>query len=107
MSDKDDDGVDQRLGATIADAPPAVPPANGEAVVAGETRTGVGANDEALLIRISDLEQRHGDLDLAIAALEAQASADRLAVARLKKRKLALKDLILTLKDSLTPDIIA
>ncbi len=66
-----------------------------------------GANDEALLLRIAALEDDHGDLGKAIDALEAQPGRDRLTVARLKKKKLQLKDEIQKLKDALTPDIIA
>lgn len=66
-----------------------------------------GANDEALLIKLQMLQQEHADLDSAIRALEAQAHHDRLSVARLKKRKLMLKDAMQAIKDQITPDIIA
>ena len=65
------------------------------------------ANDEALLLKLTLLHEEHADLDSAIRALEAQPHHDRLSVARLKKKKLALKDRIQTIKDQLTPDIIA
>jgi hypothetical protein len=70
-------------------------------------RTEEGANDEALHVRLHALLQEHSDLDAAIRALETQASHDRLAVARLKKRKLQLKDQMQVIKDRMTPDIIA
>ena len=66
-----------------------------------------GANDEAVAIRISMLEEEHRDLDAAIRALEESAPYERLAIARLKKKKLVLKDRVQTLKDSMLPDIIA
>lgn len=66
-----------------------------------------GANDEALMVRLQCLQQEHADLDAAIKALEAQSAHDRLQVARLKKRKLQLKDLMQMVKDKMTPDIIA
>lgn len=66
-----------------------------------------GANDEALEIRLSVLMQEHADLDAAILALEAQPHHDRLSVARLKKRKLLIKDQMQAIKDQMTPDIIA
>ena len=66
-----------------------------------------GANDEALAIRLSHLEEEHRDLDNAIHSLEERAPYDRLAIARLKKRKLQLKDKIQELKDAMLPDIIA
>lgn len=65
------------------------------------------ANDEALLLKLALLHEEHADLDAAIHAIEAQMHHDRLQVARLKKKKLALKDRIQTIKDQLTPDIIA
>lgn len=72
-----------------------------------ETAEEAGANDEAHAIRIFQLEDDHRDLGSAIDALESQPHHDRLTVARLKKKKLQLKDDILKLKNSITPDIIA
>lgn len=66
-----------------------------------------GANDEALIIKAHVLRQEHADLDAAIRALEAQPHCDRLTVARLKKKKLLLKDKIQAIMDQMTPDIIA
>lgn len=66
-----------------------------------------GANDEAVAIRIAALEEEHRDLDAAIRAMELSAPYERLSIARLKKKKLGLKDKIQTLKDSMFPDIIA
>lgn len=66
-----------------------------------------GANDEAVAIRIAAFEEEHRDLDAAIRALEISAPYERLSIARLKKKKLNLKDKIQTLKDSMLPDIIA
>lgn len=66
-----------------------------------------GANDEALAIRLSMLEEEHRDLDAAIGALEQNAPYERLSIARLKKKKLVLKDKIQEMKDAMLPDIIA
>jgi len=66
-----------------------------------------GANDEALAIRVSLLEEEHRDLDAAIRALEGNLPYERLSIARLKKKKLRLKDRIQDLKDAMRPDIIA
>lgn len=66
-----------------------------------------GANDEAVLARIAELRQEHQDLDASIHALEQQPNADQLRIARIKRRKLALRDLIVSLEDQVTPDIIA
>lgn len=64
--------------------------------------------DEAEIIRrIGLLRQEHRDLDSAIDALAFATAADQLQLARLKKRKLKLKDEIAALEDQLIPDIIA
>ena len=57
--------------------------------------------------RLAYLRQEHRDLDAAIEALRAAAAVDQLQVARLKKRKLRLKDEIKMLEDMAIPDIIA
>ena len=53
------------------------------------------------------LRIEHGDLDASIAALAGQPMLDQLQMARLKKRKLRLKDEIQMLEAQLIPDIIA
>jgi hypothetical protein len=65
------------------------------------------SREDMLRVRLDLLEREHRDLDDAIAALDAEGRADPLAVRRLKKRKLALKDEIRRLGDELFPDIIA
>lgn len=57
--------------------------------------------------RLDALRTEHRDLDSAIDALRALGSSDQLQIARLKKRKLLLKDEITALEDQLIPDIIA
>jgi hypothetical protein len=57
--------------------------------------------------RLSVLREDHKDLDDAIQALELRYQPDMLQIARLKRKKLALKDEIGRLEDQLTPDIIA
>jgi hypothetical protein len=57
--------------------------------------------------RLEALRSEHRDLDAAIDALLATSSADQLQAARLKKRKLKLRDEISLLEDQLIPDIIA
>jgi len=64
-------------------------------------------NPEEIMRRIELLRQEHRDLDSAIGALANSGSADQLQLARLKKRKLMLRDEIVLLEDSLIPDIIA
>jgi hypothetical protein len=64
--------------------------------------------DEALIrAQIAALRQEHQDLDDAVRALEALPRPDQLQIARLKKKKLTLRDQIAKLEDRLTPDIIA
>ena len=63
--------------------------------------------EEELRKRLEILKIEHRDLDAAIDALNAAGSSDQLQIARLKKRKLALKDQITLIEDHLIPDIIA
>ena len=64
-------------------------------------------SETAVRAQIAHLRQEHQDLDAAVRALETQPQADQLQVARLKKKKLILRDQIAKLEDGLTPDIIA
>jgi hypothetical protein len=57
--------------------------------------------------RLVRLRTEHRDLDAAIEALRATPAPDQLQLARLKKRKLRLRDEISQLEDALIPDIIA
>ena len=57
--------------------------------------------------RLAALRTEHRDLDVAIDALRSMAAPDQLQLARLKKRKLRLKDEIAVLEDLVVPDIIA
>ncbi|PIB93874.1 YdcH family protein [Caulobacter sp. FWC2] len=57
--------------------------------------------------RLGLLREDHKDLDDAILALQERYQPDMLQIARLKRKKLALKDEIGRLEDQLTPDIIA
>jgi hypothetical protein len=61
----------------------------------------------ALRSRIRVLRQEHQDLDDAVRALSAGAVPDMIQIARLKKKKLALRDQIVALEDRLMPDISA
>lgn len=64
-------------------------------------------NEQELLKRLELLRTEHRDLDAAISALTDTGSTDQLQIARLKKRKLRLKDQIALIEDTLLPDIIA
>lgn len=62
---------------------------------------------EEIAQRLELLRVEHRDLDAAIIALGEGAAADQLQLARLKKRKLRLRDEIAWCEDQLLPDIIA
>ena len=64
-------------------------------------------DDSLIAKRLEMLRIEHRDLDAAIGALIDSASMDQLQLARLKKRKLRLRDEIALLEDQLVPDIIA
>jgi hypothetical protein len=61
----------------------------------------------ALRARLIELREEHRALDSAIFAMQEQTTGDALQMARLKKRKLVLRDQIQWIEDRLTPDIIA
>lgn len=61
---------------------------------------------EAIKARLEALRSEHRDLDEMIARLS-EGTPNPMHVQRLKKRKLALKDLIAKLESQLLPDIIA
>lgn len=63
--------------------------------------------EEEMRKRLEILRIEHRDLDAAIDALNAAGSTDQLQIARLKKRKLRLKDQIAIMQDYLIPDILA
>jgi hypothetical protein len=66
-----------------------------------------GGSDITAASRLVRLRMEHRDLDSAIEALVALPAPDQLQLARLKKRKLRLRDEIAMLEDQLIPDIIA
>ena len=60
-----------------------------------------------LRMRLEAATHEHRDLDTAIDALRSLPSPDQIQLARMKKRKLRLRDDIAHLSDMLIPDIIA
>jgi hypothetical protein len=68
---------------------------------------GLDGNGIPAASRLVRLRLEHRDLDSAIEALRATPGPDQLQLARLKKRKLRLRDEIKLLEDRLIPDIIA
>ena len=65
------------------------------------------AEDVDFSRRLELLRMEHRDLDAAIGALGSASAGDQLQLARLKKRKLRLRDEIAYLEDQMIPDIIA
>lgn len=55
--------------------------------------------------QLVELRVEHRDLDDTIARLAASVEADELAIKRLKKRKLRIKDMIAALESRLIPDL--
>lgn len=70
----------------------------------GRTR---GVNPEDIAQRLELLRVEHRDLDAAIIALSEGPVPDQLQLARLKKKKLRLRDEIAWCEDQIIPDIIA
>jgi hypothetical protein len=64
-------------------------------------------NDDHPAAELETLKAEHRQLDAQIQALSADGSTDQLELARLKKRKLRLKDQIQAIANANIPDIIA
>lgn len=63
------------------------------------------ADQQAIRLRLEELKIEHKDLDEIIQRLATDPLVDQLQLRRLKKRKLALKDMISRLQSRLIPDI--
>lgn len=63
--------------------------------------------EKTIRMEIARLRLEHRDLDSAIDAMSTSGKYGPLQMQRLKKKKLAIKDHITRLEDSLFPDIIA
>ena len=64
-------------------------------------------DETAIRARLEAARVEHRDLDAAIDALGLASQPDQLQIARLKRRKLRLRDEIAAMEDQLIPDIIA
>ncbi len=64
-------------------------------------------NDDDPARRLAELRAEHRRLDGELAALREAGTVDQMELARMKKRKLRLKDEIALLADQMIPDIIA
>jgi hypothetical protein len=63
--------------------------------------------DKALRAELKALQQEHTDLDASIEALGHMPIPDQLMIARLKRKKLQLRDEIVKIEARILPDIIA
>ena len=61
----------------------------------------------AMRARLKVLQLEHADLDASIEALGHMPVPDQLMIARLKRKKLVLRDEIAKIEDRILPDIIA
>lgn len=59
-----------------------------------------------LRLRLAKLKQEHADFDAAIEAMKT-VGCDPLRLQRMKKKKLAIKDMLQQVEDQIIPDIIA
>ncbi|GAA0391082.1 DUF465 domain-containing protein [Brevundimonas terrae] len=64
-------------------------------------------DEKALLKQLAELQQEHADLDASIQALTLMPVPDQMMIARLKRKKLSLRDEIVKIRDQILPDIIA
>jgi hypothetical protein len=64
-------------------------------------------DEQALHDEVKHLRQEHADLDAAIEALGHMPIPDQLRIARLKRKKLQLRDEIVKIESRILPDIIA
>jgi hypothetical protein len=66
-------------------------------------------SDEEIALRaeVKLLREEHADLDASIEALNHMPIPDQLRIARLKRKKLLLRDEIVKLESRILPDIIA
>ena len=84
-----------------------MPSRAGEMTPAGIWARVAAMNDDDPRQVMEMLKAEHRRLDEEISALRKSGATDELEIARLKKRKLRLKDEIQALNDRLVPDILA
>jgi hypothetical protein len=64
-------------------------------------------DEQQIRQKLEEMRSEHRDLDAVIEVLTSSPVYDQLRLQRLKKRKLAVKDMIIRLEAMLIPDIIA
>jgi hypothetical protein len=62
---------------------------------------------EQLQAKLEELRLEHRDLDDVIHRMQMTGGLEQMQLQRLKKRKLKLKEMIVTIEDDLIPDILA
>ncbi|MEM9146736.1 MAG: DUF465 domain-containing protein [Pseudomonadota bacterium] len=67
----------------------------------------IDSDEELLKAELANLRDEHRALDAEIGELTTSPLGDRIALQRMKKRKLSIKDRIARIEDQLYPDIIA
>ena len=67
----------------------------------------VTEEERLLHARLAELRQEHADLDASIEALGLVPTPDQLMIARLKRKKLTMRDEIVKIEARILPDIIA
>ncbi len=67
----------------------------------------ISEEEAALHARVKLLRQEHAELDASIEALSTASVPDQLMIARMKRKKLSIKDEIVKIEDRILPDIIA
>ena len=66
---------------------------------------GVTIDPAKISAQLHELRQEHRDLDLVLQRLAPDRDADEMAVRRMKKRKLRIKDMVAYLENQLIPDL--
>jgi len=62
-------------------------------------------SQEEIIQRMTELQNEHRELDEIIEVLVASKEVDELKIKRLKKRKLNIKDMLISYENMLIPDI--
>lgn len=71
-----------------------------------DLKLGAAMQDDGQIVRrLAELRLEHRDLDELVARVHGSAALDELAIKRMKKRKLKLKDMIAQLESRLIPDM--
>lgn len=100
-------GDDERRGERSEAALELVPDVQADDLEPTVRELPISAETVAMRNQVALLKQEHKDLDDAIQALEIVPQPDQILIARMKRKKLFLRDTITSLEDKIRPDIIA